>query len=231
VGSNLNVRLVFLIFIVVLFAAGTGFMSYSQSNGVPLQEAYANGNIIITQNTSAGTVPHQVTISNNGRDPIKVQIGDVLISNSSQDLVIAENKTVSKNSTETVNAYGLDPSTLSVVGAKLKPNGTSSNAIQQVIYGSNIKDTNNATNAQVQIWILTAGVNFNIYSGEPVSLVSAQNINYTKLRQIVTDAKAALAAEFNVKVDNIKSINQSQTSNSGDLINGIMNWFKSTTGI
>lgn len=230
-GSNLNVRLVFLIFIVVLFAAGTGFMSYSQSNGVPLQEAYANGNIIITQNTSAGTVPHQVTISNNGRDPIKVQIGDVLISNSSQDLVIAENKTVSKNSTETVNAYGLDPSTLSVVGAKLKPNGTSSNAIQQVIYGSNIKDTNNATNAQVQIWILTAGVNFNIYSGEPVSLVSAQNINYTKLRQIVTDAKAALAAEFNVKVDNIKSINQSQTSNSGDLINGIMNWFKSTTGI
>jgi hypothetical protein len=227
----LNVRLVFLIFIVVLFAAVTGFMSYSQSNGVPLQEAYANGNVVITQNTSAGTVPHQVTISNNGRDPIKAQVGDVLISNSSQDLVIAENRTVAKNSTDTVYAYGLDPSTQSVAGAKLKPNSTSSSAIQQVIYGSNIKDTTNATNAQVQIWILTSGVNFNIYSGEPVSLVSTQNINYTKLRQIVTDAKAALAVEFNVKVDNIKSINQNQTSNSSDLVNGFMNWFKSTTGI
>jgi hypothetical protein len=227
----LNVRLVFLIFVVVLFAAGTGFISYSQSNGLPLQQAYGEGNVIIIQNTSAGTVPHQVTITNNGRDPLKVQVGDILNSTSSQDLVIAENKTVAKNSSDSVYAYCLDPSTQAQVGAKLKPNGTASNAIKTVIYGSNIKDTSNATNAQVQIWILTSGVNFNIYSGEPVALVSAQNINYTKLRQIVSEAKSALAAEFNVSVDDIKNINQNQTSSSGDPINGFLNWFKSTTGI
>lgn len=227
----MNVRLVFLIFLVVLFAAGTGFLSYSQSTGIPLTEAFNNGNVIITQNTSAGTVPHQVVVSNNGRDPIKIQVGDVLTANSSQNLVIAENKTVAKNSSETVSAYCLDPSTQAVVGTNLKANGTASNAIQQVIYGSNIKDTNNATNAQVQIWILTSGANFNIYSGEPVALVNAQKINYTKLRQIVSDAKTALALKFNVNVDDIKSINQNSTSNSGGTINGIYSWFKSITGI
>jgi hypothetical protein len=228
---NLNVRLVFLIFVVVLFAAGTGFMSYSQSYGIPIQEAYANGNVNITQNTSAGTVPHQVKITNNGRDPIKVQVGDVLTATSSQDLVIAENKTVDKNSSGVVNAYCLDPSTQAVVGANLKPNGTASNAIKQVIYGSNIGDTTNATDAQVQIWILTSGVNFNIYTGEPVALVSTQNINYTKLRQIVANAKSELATKFNVQVDNIKNINQNQTSSSGDPLNGFFNWIKSATGI
>lgn len=227
----MNFRLVFLIFLVVLFAAGTGFLSYSQSTGIPLKEAYDNGNIIITQNTSAGTVPHQVVIANNGRDPIKVQVGDVLTANSSQDLVVAENKTINTNSSDVVDAYCLDPSTQAVVGSKLKANGTASNAIQQVIYGSNIKDINNATNAQVQIWILTSGVNFNIYSGEPVALVNAQNINYTKLRQIVSDAKAALASKFNVKVDNIKSINQNSTSSSGGTLHGIYSWMKSLIGM
>ncbi len=227
----MNIRLVFLIFLVVLFAAGTGFLSYSQSTGIPLKEAYDNGNVIITQNTSAGTVPHQVVIANNGKDPIKVQVGDVLTAKSSQDLVVAENKTVAKNSSEVIYAYCLEPSTAAVVGTKLKANGTSSNAIQQVIYGSNIKDTNNATNAQVQIWILTSGADFNIYSGEPVALVDAQNINYTKLRQIVSDAKAALASQFNVKVDNINSINQNSTSSSGGTLHGIYSWFKSLIGM
>jgi len=216
---------------VVLFAAGTGFLSYSQSTGISLKEAYDNGNIIITQNTSAGTVPHQVVIANNGRDPIKVQVGDVLTANSSQNLVVAENKTIDKNASNVVNAYCLDPTTQAVVGSKLKATGTASNAIQQVIYGSNIKDTSNATNAQVQIWILTSGVNFNIYSGEPVALVNAQNINYNKLRQIVSDAKTALASKFNVKVDNIKSINQSSTSSSDGTLHGIYSGIKSLIGM
>ena len=227
----MNIRLVFLILVIVVFASWTGFESYSQSTGLPLAQAYSEGFVNIAQNTSAGTVPHQVNISNNGKDPIKVVVGDVLSSESSQDLVIAENKTIKKNSTNIVSAYCLDPSQRAIPGVKLKTNGTSSDAIKQVIYGSNINDINNATNAQVQIWILSSGVNFNIYSGEPVALVESQKINYTKLRQIVADAKTAISARFNISADNIKNLNQNGTSNSSGVLDGFSNWLNSTTGI
>ncbi|WP_048190831.1 hypothetical protein [Methanobacterium sp. SMA-27] len=227
----MNMRLVFLIFLIVVFAAGFGFISYSQSTGISLNEAYGTGNIVITQNTSAGTVPHQVNIVNNGNDPVKVEVGDVLTAQSSQDLVIAENKTIKKNTTDTISAYCLDPSQRAIPGIKLKVNGTSTNAVKQVIMGSNINDLNNATNAQVQIWILTSGVDFNIYSGEPVAVVETQKINYTKLRQIVSDAKTAISTRFNVNVDNIDKLNQNGTSNSTGIVGGFINWIKSTTGI
>ena len=227
----MNFRLVLLIFLVVLFAVGTGFLSYSQSTGISLKDAYNNGNVIITQNTSAGTVPHQVVVANNGRDPIKVEVGDVLTSNSSQKLVVAENKSVPTNSSEVIYAYCLDPSTQAIVGSKLEASGTASNAIQQVIANSNIHDQTNATTAQLEIWILTSGVNFNIYSGEPVALVSAQKINYTTLRQMISNAKSSLASQFNVKVDNIKNINQSSTQSSDGTLKGAYHWFKSMIGM
>ena len=227
----MNIRLVFLIFVIVIFAAGTGFLSYSQSTGIPLTQAYANGNVVITQNTSAGTIPHKVNISNNGKDPLKVQVGDVLTSDSSQDLVIAENKTLKINSTDLVSAYCIESAQRAVPGVKLKASGTSSNAIKQVIEGSNLNDLANATNVQVQIYILTSGVDFNIYSGEPVAVVQNQNINYTKLRQIVSDAKTALSTRFGVTVDNIKNINQNTTSNSGNIANEFLNWVKTNTGV
>ena len=227
----MNIRLVFLIFVIVIFAAGTGFLSYSQSTGIPLTQAYANGNVVITENTSAGTIPHKVNISNNGKDPLKVQVGDVLTSDSSQDLVIAENKTLKINSTDLVSAYCIESAQRAVPGVKLKASGTSSNAIKQVIEGSNLNDLANATNVQVQIYILTSGVDFNIYSGEPVAVVQNQNINYTKLRQIVSDAKTALSTRFGVTVDNIKNINQNTTSNSGNIANEFLNWVKTYTGV
>jgi hypothetical protein len=227
----MNIRLVFLIFIIVIFAAITGFLSYSQSTGISLAQASANGNVVITQNTSAGTIPHQVNITNKGKDPVKVQVGDVLTSDSTQDLVIAENKTLKINSTELVSAYCIEPSQRAVPGVKLKVNGTSSNAIKQVIEGSNIKDLSNATNAQVQIYILASGVDFNIYSGEPVAVVQSQNINYTKLRQIVSDAKTALSTRFGVTVDNINNINQNTTYNSNNTADEFLNWLKTSTGV
>ena len=172
----MNIRLVFLIFVIVIFAAGTGFLSYSQSTGISLTQAYTDGNVVITQNTSAGSIPHHVNITNNGNEPINVQIGDVLISNSSQNLVIAQNKTLKiKIQRILVSAYCIQPSQRAVPGVKLNVNGTSSNAVKQVIEGSNIKDLSNATNAQVQIYILTSGVNFNIYSGEPVAEVQIKH--------------------------------------------------------
>jgi hypothetical protein len=74
-------------------------------------------------------------------------------------------------------------------------------------------------------------VNFYIYSGEPVAEVSNQSITYTKYRQIVTSASSALASRFNVTVNNIGNINQNQTPNSTDSINGFLNWVKTNTGI
>lgn len=227
----MNIRLVFLILVIVVFASWTGFGSYSQSTGIPLTQAYNDGFVNITQNTSAGTVPHQVNIANKGKNPIKVEVGDVLSAESSQDLVIVENKTIKKNSTDIVSAYCLDPSQRAVPGVNLKATATSSDAIKQVIYGSNLKDINNATNAQVQIWILSSGVNFNIFSGEPVAVVESQKINYTKLRQIVSDAKTAISTRFNVKVDDIKNLNQNGTSNSSGVLDGFSTWLKNTTGI
>lgn len=227
----MSIRLVLLIFVIVIFAAGTGFLSYTQSTGIPLAQAYTDGNVVITQVTPAGSIPHQVNITNNGNEPINVQIGDILISNSSQNLVIAQNETVDKNSSDIVSAYCIQPSQRAVPGVKLNANGTSSNAVKQVIEGSNPNDLTNATSTQVQIFILTSGVNFYMYSGEPVAEVSNQSITYTKYRQLVTAASAALATRFNVTVNNIGNINQNQTSNSTDSVNGFLNWVKTNTGI
>src|SRR5664280_2589805 len=151
----MSIRLVFLIFVIVIFAAGTSFLSYTQSTGIPLAQAYTDGNVVITQVTPAGSIPHHVNITNNGNEPINVQIGDVLISNSSQNLVIAQNETVNKNSSDIVSAYCIQPSQRAVPGVKLEVNGTSSNAVKQVIEGSNPNDLTNATSTQVQIFILT----------------------------------------------------------------------------
>jgi hypothetical protein len=227
----MSIRLVFLIFVIVIFAAGTGFLSYSQSTGIPLAQAYTDGNVVITQVSTAGSIPHHVNITNNGNEPINVQIGDMLISNSSQNLVIAQNDTIKKNSSDIVSAFCVQPSQRAVPGVKLNVNGTSSNAVKQVIEGSNINDLSNATSTQVQIFILTSGMNFNIYSGEPVSEVLNQSITYTKYKQIVTTASTALASSFNVTVNNVDNINQNQTSNSNDSVTGFLNWVKTTTGI
>ena len=227
----MSIRLVFLIFVIVIFAVGTGFLSYSQSSGIPLAQAYSDGNVVITQVTSSGSIPHHVKVTNNGNDPINVQIGDILTSNSSQNIVIAQNLTVDKNSSDIVSAYCIQPSQRAVPGVKLNVNGTSSNAVKQVIEGSNPNDLANATITQVQIFILTSGADFNIYSGEPVEEVSNQSITYTKYKQTVTAASTALATRFNVTVNNIDNINQNQSSNNSDSIGGFLNWVKTNTGI
>jgi hypothetical protein len=227
----MNIRLVFLIFVIVIFAAGTGFLSYSQSTGISLTQAYTDGNVVVTQVTPAGSIPHNVNITNNGKEPINVQIGDVLVSNSSQNLVIAQNITIEKNSTNTVSAYCIQPSQRAVPGVKLNVNGTASNAVIQVIESSNPNNLNSATNTQAQIFILTSGVNFYIYSGEPTAEVTNQSITYTKYKQIVTAASTALATRYNVTVNNIININQNQTPNSTNSVTGFLNWVKTNTGI
>ncbi len=227
----MSIRLVFLIFLIVAFAAGTGFISYSQSTGISLKQAYDNGNLVITQNTSAGTVPHQINLVNSGNDPVKVKVGDILVTNSSQDLVVAENRTVEKNSTVLVVAYCIEPSERAVSGTKFAVGNPAPDAVKEIIYGSNTKDIANATSAQVQIWILATGNNLNIYSGEPVAMVETQNLTYTQLRQIVEDGKTSISTRYNIGVNEIKNLNLNETSNSSGVINGFLSWLKTSTGI
>jgi len=56
----MSIRLVFLIFVIVIFAAGTSFLSYSQSTGISLSQAYTDGNVVITQVTPAGSTRSKI---------------------------------------------------------------------------------------------------------------------------------------------------------------------------
>ena len=48
---------------------------------------------------------------------------------------------------------------------------------------------------------------------------------------MVTNAKSNLASQFNVKVDNIKNINQNSTQSSYGTLKGVYHWFKSMIGM
>ena len=115
----MNIRVVSLVLIILVFALVSGVLSYSVSSGIPLKEAYNNGKITVIQETAAGTVPHQVMITNNASKAVKVKKGDVLASSISQNLVIAEDKIVASNSNETVKAYSLYTTPRAIVGTKL----------------------------------------------------------------------------------------------------------------
>jgi hypothetical protein len=232
----MNLRVILLVFIIFIFAVGFGVMSYSESLGIPLKQAYDNGKVTVVQNTTAGTVPHVVTIKNNDTKPVKVQKGDILKSNSSQDLVIAENSNIPENSTENINAYCFEPTQQAVVGAKLQPSSnTASSQIKQIITDSNPSDIQNATSAQLQIWTVVSGGNLTIYSGEPAALVDKQGITFFKLRQELTDAKSSVMSMFNVTSDGLENLTQqSTTTSSGDvqsLFNGFIDWIKGSLGI
>ncbi|MGB9978057.1 hypothetical protein [Methanobacterium sp.] len=224
----MNIRVVSLVLIVLVFALVSGIMSYSVSSGIPLKEAYSNGKITVIQQTAAGTVPHQVMIKNNASKSVKVKRGDVLASTVSQDLVIAEDKTIISNSNATVKAYCLDPSQRAVTDTKLLPVNTTYSAITRVISSSNPLNSQSAMNAQLQIWLITSGGNLNLYTGEPVAVVENNNITWSQFRQDIADAKSDVMSTFNVTEDNIKNLNQTQ-SNSGQTsswIDNTISWIK-----
>lgn len=226
----MNFRVILLVFVIFIFAAGFGFMSYSESLGVPLKQAYNDGKVTVVQNTTAGTVPHLVTVQNNGTRPVQVQKGDILRSNSSQDVVVAEDKSVPQNSVTNVNVYCFEPVQKAVAGAKLQPSATASSQIKKIIDNSNPSDIQNATAAQLQIWVIVSGGNLNIYTGEPAALVSTQGITFSKLRQELSDAKSSVMTTFGVTSDGLKTL-AGNTTSSGTGLNGITDWLKSSFGI
>lgn len=69
----MNIRVISLVLIVLVFTLASGMMSYSVSGGMPLKEAYNNGKITVVQQTAAGTVHHQVMITNNASKSVKVK--------------------------------------------------------------------------------------------------------------------------------------------------------------
>jgi hypothetical protein len=225
----MNFRVILLVFVIFIFATGFGFMSYSESLGLPLKQAYNEGKVTVVQNTTAGTVPHLITIHNNGTKPLKVQKGDILKSNSSQDVVVAEDKSVPQNSVTNVNVYCFEPAQKAVAGAKLQPFSTASSQIKEIIDASNPSDIQNATAAQLQIWVVVSGGNLNIYSGEPAALVDTQGITFSKLRQGLSDAKSSAMAKFSVTSDGLESLAGNSTSSGADL--NILDWLKSSFGI
>ena len=224
----MNIRVISLVLIVLVFTLASGMMSYSVSIGIPLKEAYNNGKITVVQQTAAGTVPHQVMITNNASKSVKVKKGDILESTLSQDLVIAEDKAIASNSNATVKAYCLDPSQRAVVGAKLLPVNITYTAVTRVVSSSNPLNSQNAMNTQLQIWVITSEGNLNPYTGEPVAVVENNNMTWSQFRQDITNAKSNVMSTFNVKEDNIKNLNQTQSNSAQDSswIDNTISWIK-----
>ncbi|MFA0832514.1 MAG: ARPP-1 family domain-containing protein [Methanobacterium formicicum] len=229
----MNIRVILLIMVVVLFAAGCGAMSFLSGGGTTLEQAYDNKQVEIVQSTSAGAIPHNVTINNNGTKPVMVDKGTILKSKESQDLVIIDDKKVNPNSNDTVQAYCIEPDQKAVPGSTLYPAGTVSNQVKQIIDTSNPSDLQNATQSQMQIWIIASKGNVDVYSGESMAVVQTQKTKYYLLKEKLDTAKTDVMSRFNLTSDAIGNISLTADSdNSANTwISDIRQWFKNTLGI
>jgi hypothetical protein len=211
---------------VILFALTSGYMSYSVSSGEALNEVYNKENIQVIQSTSAGTIPHEVNVKNNGNNAIKVKKGEVLTSSVSPDMIIAEDKTVEPNSNQTVKAYSLEPSERAKVGSKLLPVNTTYDSLNQIIDDSDTSNKQSALNTQLQIWVIMSGGSLNPYTGEPVAVVEKNDIAWTQLRQNISDAKTSIMNTFNVNENQIISLKNKDINIGQTWIDDISNYIK-----
>jgi len=223
----MNIRVIGIVFIVILFALTSGYMSYSMYGGTGLTDAYSNGNIKVFQKTSAGTVPHQVTIVNNGNETITVKEGQVLTSSVSQNMVIAEDKNIGPKTNLAVKAYGLEPSERSKAGTKLLPVNTTYDAVTKVIS----LDSNNTINTQLQIWIIMTGGNLNPYTGEPVEVVDKYNLRWSQIRQDISEAKNNVMSTFNVGESELSTLKDEKINAGQTWIENASEYIKSSLGI
>lgn len=83
-------------------------------------------------------------------------------------------------------------------------------------------------NTQLQIWVITSEGNLNPYTGEPVAVVENNNMTWSQFRQDITNAKSNVMSTFNVKEDNIKNLNQTQSNSVQDSswIDNTISWIK-----
>lgn len=231
----MNFRVIFVIFIVLAFTFGLGTLSYSISGGMPIKKAYDEGKVQIIQNTTAGTVPHVVMVKNNGADSVKVEEGDLLLSETSQNLVVAEDKKILPESSVQVKAYCFEPDQSAKSGSKLTASGKASVAIQDIIANSDSTNSVDAYKTQLQIWVIVGKGEVNPYLGEAPKLIDKQGISFTELRQNISDAKMEVMSYFNVKSEEIGNLNQDNSQTTIELIqnwvNDISNWLRDSLGI
>ncbi|CEA14052.1 MULTISPECIES: ARPP-1 family domain-containing protein [Methanobacterium] len=229
----MNMRLILLIAVVVVFAAGSGAMSFLSGGGVTLEQAYDNQQVDIIQNTAAGSIPHNITVKNNGTKPLVVDKGTILKSKESQDVVIITDKKINPNSNDTVLAYCIEPDQKAVTGSSLYPSGTASSQVKEIIDSSNPTDLQNATQAQLQIWVIVTKGNVNVYSGEAMAVVQNQKTKYYQLQEKVETAKKNVMSRFNLTSEGVKNMSFSvESDNSANTwVADLRQWFKNTVGV
>jgi hypothetical protein len=228
----MNIRLISLIAVVLVFAMGCGALSFLYGGVITLEQAYDDNQVDIIQKTTAGSVPHNVTIANNGAQPLVVDKGTILKSKESQDLVIVDDKKISSNTNETVRAYCIEPDEQAIPGNALTPSGVVSSQINQIIDSSNPSDPQNATKSQLQIWIIVGKGNVDPYTGEAMALVQNQQIRYYQLQEKLYTAKTEVMERFNLTSVTIQNLPSTSESNSADTwLNELEQWIKLNIGI
>ncbi|MDI6643505.1 MAG: hypothetical protein QME14_00475 [Methanobacteriaceae archaeon] len=228
----MNIRVIFVVSIIIAFALGTGIWSYLSVQGLDINQAYEAGSLEIFQNSSAGSLPHEVTIKNNGPESVKIKIGDTLISSNSENMVIAEDRIITPDSAVNIKTYCLEPEKRALSGEKLVPTNNSSRRIIQIIRDSNPQDLEGSLKAQLQIWVLVSGGNLNIYRAEPYALRQNQGLSYTEMQNNVSEAKIEVMTKFNLTEEQLKNVqNLSDTDQGQSWIDGIIIWIRTNIGI
>lgn len=227
----MNFRVILLVILVFIFTLSGVYLNVVSFGANSLNTAFAEGNVEITQNTTAGTVPHIVKIVNSGKKPVMVESGQILRSDTSQDLVAAENKMIYQNSTDYVKAYCYEPNQTSAPGTQLYPKDRASSDIKQIIDHSNIMDSRNTTSTQLQIWIIVSGDNIDTTTGEVQELVKKQSISNAEITQELNDARINLLKSLNVTEEEIKNIEPTSSIDIGALIKEFIDWIKNAFNI
>ena len=229
----MNFRVILLVILVLIFTFSGIYLSVLSFEATSLSNSYNNGDVEIIQNTTAGTIPHVILVKNNGKKPIMVETGQILVSENSQDLVVAESKTVNQNSSSYIRAYCFQPNQTAVPGSKLKPTDKASPEVQQIVMNSNLADPQNTTRTQLEIWIIVSRNNVDLNSGE-ASVLQNQSINNTEIAAQLNEAKNNLLNNFNITEEELENIKPDNSIGSGDiisLINEFINWIKTSFNI
>ncbi len=235
----MNLRVILLVFVVILFVLISILISFVSFENNSLSQGYQDGNVQIIQSTPSGTIPHIIIVKNNGKKPVMVESGQILTSDISQNLVVAEDEVVDQNTSESVKAYCYEPNQSAVPGSNLKPSNQASAPIETLIRNSNPSNIQNATQTQLQIWILITKDNVNINSGEAPSLVQTQQISDSQLNQDISNAKNNLMTTFNISSSEIGNLNQNSSqinlnyiiTDAYNWVNIFVNWVRSSLGI
>jgi hypothetical protein len=216
----MNFRVILLVLLVFIFTIGCILISNLSFQSTSLKDSYNDGNVDIIQNTSAGTVPHMILIKNKGKKPLMVESGQLLVSNSSQDVVVAEDKWVNQNSSSFIRVYCYQPNQTANPGTKLIPADKAPTEIRQIIKSSNLTENQNMTQTQIQIWLLVSKNDVNTNSGEAIAFTDKQGINSTDLTQKVQSARTGIIQSLNISETDIKNFN----TNSSTSFNDIFRW-------